>query len=143
MLDLLARIEPGRTAAGLAIGGAILPLARDERHTTRDLGNGLELLDFGSVRVWAKGGVIEQIGVRGGYSGQVIGTAIGLGSTLQQVVAALGPVVEDEEDNLIVADLSGLCFETEAWLGEPGLETVEENLHARLTEIFVFECQAG
>jgi hypothetical protein len=143
MLNFHAQIEPGRGAAGLSIGDPIGPLPEAERHAARDLGNGLTLLDFGSVRVWARGGAVEQIGLRGQYNGCVAGTAIGVGSTLQQVVDALGPVGEDEEDNLVALEIPGLCFETEAWRGEAGRETVEENLDAQLTEIFVFDAEAS
>jgi hypothetical protein len=139
MLKLDATIEPGKGAAGLAIGDPIEQLSEAERRAGHDLGNGLTLIDLGSVRVWARRGVVEQIGLRGKYNGRVAGTAIQVGSTLQQVVDELGPLVEDDEDNLVAVKMPGLCFETETWRGEPGRETVEENLDAQLTEIFVFD----
>jgi hypothetical protein len=140
LLDLLAPIEPGQAAAGLAIGDAVSKLFQAGCSTSRKLADGLELLDFGSIRVWARGGIIDQIGVRGEYSGHLRGTTIGIGSTIQQVRDAIGPVLEDDEDNLIVSDLPGMCFETGTWRGG---RTVEENLDAKLTDIFVFSCKTG
>ena len=140
LIDLRAPIEPGKTAAGLSIGDAVEKLSQAGCSTTRKLADGLELFDFGPIRIWARGGVIDQIGVRGEYSGHVIGTTIGIGSTIQQVRDAIGPVLEDDEDNLIVAHLDGVCFETGTWRGG---RTVEENLDAKLTDIFVFACKAS
>jgi len=143
MLDLRATIEPGKAAAGISLGDSVVHLSHAGLATKRELGGGAELLDFGPVRVWAKGGVVDQIGVRGEYAGYISGTAISVGSTIQQVMDAIGPVVEDDCDNLVVAHLPGLCFETGAWRGDPGGETVEENLDAKLTEIFVFAERAS
>ena len=143
MLDLHATIEPGKTAAGLSIGESVTGLPEAAVATRSSRGAEIELFDFGPVRVWVKDGVIYQIGVRHGYSGHVGGTTIGIGSSIQQVRDVLGPVFEDNEDNLVVAQVPGLCFETEAWRGDPGRETVEENLDAKLTEIFVFPVQAS
>ena len=142
MLDLNASIEPGKAAAGLALGDPVATLSQAGQLARHQLGDGHELLDFGSVRVWAKDGVIDQIGVLGGYTGRVGGTAIGIGSTIQQVVDAIGAVVEDDEDNLTVPAVAGLCFETEVWR-DGGRGTVEENLDAKLTEIFVFAVRAS
>lgn len=143
MFDLRAAIEPGKAAAGISIGDPILQLSQAGPTTKRELGGGVQLFDFGPVRVWVKGGVVDQIGVRGEYAGYVSGTAIGVGSTIQQVVNEIGPVMEDDEDNLVVAHLPGLCFETGAWRGDPGGEIVGENLDEKLTEIFVFTVQAS
>ena len=143
MLDLDATIEPGKAAAGVSIGDPVAKLSQAGRPTRTELLDGGELLDFGPVLVWAKGGAINQIGVRSGYTGYVGGTPIRIGSAIQQVVDAIGPIVEDDEDNLIAAHVPGLCFETEAWRGDPGSETVEENLDAKLTEIYVFAVQAS
>lgn len=138
MIDLNAVIEPGKSAAGLSIGDPVVKLSQPDRPTRQTLGDGFELLDFGPVLVWAKGGVVFQIGVGEGYAGYISGTAIGVGSTIQQIINAIGQVAEDEEDNLILANLPGICFETEAWRGDPRRQTVEENLDAKLTAIFVF-----
>ena len=139
MLNLRQPIEPGKGAAGLSIGDSVARLSQAGCQQKRALRDGLELLDFGPVRVWARGGMICQIGVRGEYSGHVQGTEVGIGSPIQEVIDAIGPVVEDDEDNLIVVQLPGLCFETETWHGD---HTVEENLNAKLTEIFVFPIKA-
>ncbi len=141
MLHLDATIEPGKAAAGLSIGAPLAALPEATGSMRTKLGDAVELLDFGPVCVWVKNGMIDQIGVRCGYTGYVRGTTIGVGSSIQQVRDVLGPVVEDDEDNLIVAQVPGLCFETEAWRGDPGRETVEENLDAKLTWLFVFSAQ--
>jgi CRISPR/Cas system-associated endoribonuclease Cas2 len=143
MLHLDAIIEPGKAAAGLSIGEPVAGLPEAAVATRSTLGDEIELFDFGPVRVWVKDGLIDQIGVRRGYSGYVGRTTIGVGSSIQQLRDVLGPVVEDEEDNLVVAQVPGVCFETEAWRGDPGCETVEENLDAKLTEIFVFSVRAS
>ena len=135
MIALNATIEPGKAAAGLSIGG---PLPAAVGYTRTQLEDGGDLLDFGPVCVWIKNGVVDQIAVRRGYSGHIQGTTIGIGSSIQEVQVMLGTLVEDDGDNLIVAQVPGLCFETEAWRGEPGKETIEDNLDAKLTEIFVF-----
>ena len=111
MLDLDAAIEPGKAAAGLSIGDPVAGLPEATGSMRSRLDDGVELLDFGPVCVWVKNGVIDQIGVRRGYAGYVRGTTIGIGSSIQQVRDVLGPVVEDDEDNLIVAQVPGLCFE--------------------------------
>lgn len=140
VFDLRAPIEPGKSAAGLTIGDAVAKVSQTGCSTSRKLANGFEMLDLGPIRVWARGGVIDQIGVRGEYRGHLSGTTIGIGSTIQQVQDAIGPVLEDDEDNLIVAQLPGICFETETWRGG---KRVEENLDAKLTDIFVFACNTS
>lgn len=139
MLDFDAPIEPGKAAAGVALGDRMERLGEVGDSRRRGLHGLYEFTVVGPVCVWAKGGVIDQIGVRGGYTGRIEGTAVGIGATIQQVAEEIGPVVEDDEDNLIVADLLGLCFETERWRGVSGRETVGENLDARVTEIYVFQ----
>lgn len=106
------------------------------------LGQDLLLFDLGPVAIWVRGGVIHQIGVRSPYRGLIGATDIGIGSTLRELSRALGVVVEDDEDNLVVQGVSGLCIETERWYGWPGREAVEDNLDARITEIFVLADRA-
>lgn len=136
MPDLSAPIQPGLGAAGLVLGCLLAGLRQIERGALQPLGGGVELVDLGAVRVWAVEGAIHQIGLRGAYAGRVAGTTIGVGSTLEQVVGQLGSVSEGEDDVLIVRERPGLGFETEHWRGSPA--TLEQNMDARVTEIFVF-----
>lgn len=133
MIDLDASIEAGKTAAGLSIGDSVRRFAEIALSTGHELGDDFELLELDAVRVWVREGFIVQIGVRGAYGGRVGETTIGVGSTIRHVEAAIGPIVEDDEDNLIVVDVPGLSFETEAW---------RHCLDARVTEIFVFASQS-
>ncbi len=137
VLDFTAPMEPGKGAAGFTLGDSSEKLLESYGGTKRKLDHGQEFFDFGPVCVWAKDGVIDQIGVRGGYTGRLIGS-IGIGSTIQQVMDAIGLVAEDDDDTLVAPDVAGLCFETEGWHGSPGSETVEDNLDARITQMFVF-----
>jgi hypothetical protein len=93
--------------------------------------------DLGSVNVWAKDGVIIQVGVYSGYRG-VLQPRIRIGSTISDVEDSFGcSVQEDEEDNLVVPNSPGWCFETEAWKNP---KTVGNNRNARIVSIFVFSC---
>ena len=138
MLDLNAAIIPGRSAAGIALGARASDLGLNTEPTRSQPGHGVSVYDLGPVRVWIREGVVDQIGVRATYTGAIGTGGIRIGSTLRHVAETLGPVFEDEEDNLVVAGFAGLSFETEQWRGEPGRETVDENLDAKITEIFVF-----
>ncbi len=135
MIDLNAPITPGCSAAGLGLGDPVDQIGRQP--LKRERRGRYELLNYGSVVVWLHAERIAQIGVSGGYRGLLRGT-IGIGSTIREIGDALGSVTEDEQDNLVVDGLPGLCFETEKWRGMPGRETVEGNLDARVTEIYVF-----
>ena len=137
MLDLDAAIIPGRGAAGIAVGAPVSDL---ELHGASpvQLHDGVSVYDLGPVRIWTRNGVVDQIGVQASYIGSIGQSGIRIGSTLQNVAEALGPVLEDDEDNLVVEGVPGICFETEQWRGGPGRETVDNNLDAKITEIFVF-----
>ncbi len=89
--------------------------------------------DFGPVKVWANDGVIIQVGVYFGYRG-ALQDAIRVGSTLSDVEDCLGcSVQEDEDDNLVVPNSPGWCFETEEWKSP---KTVSDNRGARIASIF-------
>jgi len=137
MPDLHATIVPGRTAAGIVVGTPVseLDLAGASFAQLQD---GISVCHLGPVRVWIRNGVVDQVGVQGAYSGSIERSGIRIGNTLRDVVEALGPIFEDDEDNLVVRGVPGICFETEQWRGEPGGETVDQNLDARITEIVVF-----
>ena len=69
MIDIDAQIVPGKSAAGFSIGGLVSELlvaVRPRSTTKRSRG---ETHDLGAIRVWAKEGVITQIGVYSGYRG--------------------------------------------------------------------------
>lgn len=122
--DLEAPIVPGRSLGGVEVGappGELLGSSRRPR------------VEIGPVVVWLSEGIVHQVGARAGYRGLVLGTGIGLGSSLADVERELGRVVEDEEDNLVVEGCPGLVLETEAWSGE----SLRANLQARLSQIMV------
>jgi hypothetical protein len=137
MIDLDATIVPGKSAAGVSVGGAVTELlATVHSQSTTRLAIG-EKHDLGSVKVWAKHGVIFQVGVYSGYRG-VLQPGIGVGSTISDVEDSFGrSVQEDEEDNLVVPNSPGWCFETEGWKSP---KTVGNNRNARIISIFVFSC---
>ncbi len=135
MIDFDAQIVPGKSAAGFSIGGLVieLPAAVGPRSTTKLSSD--EEHDLGAIKVWAKEGVITQIGVYSGYRG-ALQPGIRIGATIADVEDSFGsPVQHDEEENLVVPDSPGWCFETEEW-GTP--QTISNNRNARIVSIFVF-----
>jgi hypothetical protein len=70
---------------------------------------------FWPVILWAKDGAVNQIGVIKGYRGY-LAKRVKIGSTIEDVQAVLGRVIEDDEDKLVMKDVPGLFFETEVWL---------------------------
>lgn len=137
MIDLDAPIVPGKSAAGVVVGSVVSELlATEHAPSTTKLSSG-EKHDFGTVKVWAKDGMIVQVGLCSGYRG-VLQASIGVGSTISDVEKAFGrSVQEDEEDNLVVPNSPGWCFETEEWRNP---QTVSNNRDARIISIFVFHC---
>ncbi|HZU69151.1 MAG TPA: hypothetical protein VFA09_17880 [Ktedonobacteraceae bacterium] len=76
--------------------------------------------------------------VHDGYRGKLMDT-IGLGSTVADVERQIGPVEEDEEDNLVIRDLPGLCFAIEGYfpdVKDPAFR------HAAIKGICVFKANA-
>jgi hypothetical protein len=137
-VDLGAGINPGKGAAGLALGNPVETFRRLPGTRSVRVAGGLERLDHGPVVVWARGGLIEQIGVGAGYAGEVLATGVRIGNTLGDVRSALGRVFEDELDALVVEGVPGLALETDTWAGEPGREALEENWGVAITEFHVF-----
>ena len=135
MIDLDAPIVPGKSAAGVLVGSLINEvLAGAHPHSTTKLVSG-EKHDLGTVKVWAKDGVVIQVGVFSGYRG-MLQPGIRIGSTISEVQDSFGcSVQEDEEDTLVVATSPGWCFETEEWRNP---RTVDNNRDARIVSIFVF-----
>jgi hypothetical protein len=131
--DLEAPIVPGRSLGGVEIGA----LASEAWGETRDLNSSSPAqpsrVEMGPIVVWLSKGFVHQVGAREGYRGSVLGTGIGLGSSLADVERELGRVVEDDEDNLVVEGWGGLLLETEAWSGD----SLRTNLQARISQIMV------
>ena len=134
MFDLNAPIIPNISAAGIKIGqSAAKILAAATPASINQIENGQQLC-FENVNVWTKNGLVDQIGVYAEYQGTIKGI-IGIGSTMSDVQAAFGKIIEDDEDNLIIVGIPGCYFETEEW--KHG-HNIENNLDSRLIEIFVF-----
>jgi hypothetical protein len=135
MIDVEAPIVPGKSAAGISIGGLVSELVATAPTPPRKNLSGAETHDLGSVRVWADHGVITQICVYSGYRG-VLEPGVRIGSTLADVEESFGcSVEEDEADNLVVPNSPGWCFETEPWtMPQP----VSKNRKAKIVSICVF-----
>jgi hypothetical protein len=135
MIDLGAPIVPGKSAAGVLLGSVVTELLATVRpRTTTKVSIG-EKHDLGAVNVWAKDGVIIQVGVYSGYRG-LLQSGIRLGSTISEVEDSFGgSVQEDGEDNLVVPNSPGWCFQTEEWKSP---QTVSNNRNARIVAIFAF-----
>jgi hypothetical protein len=133
--DLKAPIIPGKSAAGVQLGGNISKiLAWAKPVTITPLTQG-KCYYFGSVELWVNNeSKVTQIGLHAGYQGKVANT-IGIGSTLGEVAASVGPVIEDEEDNLVVQGLAGCCFETHQWQQQ---KNALPDFTAKINEIYVF-----
>jgi hypothetical protein len=135
MIDIDAPIVPGKSAAGVSVGSLVSELVAAVRPRSTTKRSSGERHDLGAIRVWAKEGVITQIAVYSGYWG-IPQPGIRIGSTIADVEDSFGSSVqEDEEDDLVVPDSPGWCFETEEW-GTP--QTVSNNRNARIVSIFVF-----
>lgn len=138
MLDLDAAIEPGVGAAGLRLGDEVAQiLALHKPDSSAKLpGSERTRHDFGPISIWEARGRVEQIRLSEGYRGMLDGI-IGIGSTIAEVERHFGrPVEEAEEDELVVQDFDGWCFETEGWALPSG--TPRDNSSARVTKLFVF-----
>lgn len=135
MIDLNAPIVPAKSAAGVSIGDSVAPLLATIRpRSTRTLYFG-ESHDLGEIRVWAKDGVVYQIGVYSGYRG-ILEPNIHIGSSIADVENSFGCTVqEDEDDNLVVPNSRGWCFETEEWRAPM---TVSNNRQRQIVSIFIF-----
>ena len=133
--DLDAPIVPGEAAAGVRVGDE----ARDIVESTglpllEDPPDRMRVYTFGSVLLWVKGARVQQIGVVQRYRGR-IQDKIGLGSTIAEVESALGTVIEDDEDYLVVPAVPGWSFETEQWSSD---DELQQNRFARIQGIYVF-----
>ena len=134
MFDLNAPIIPGESAAGVRLGQPIKDILAYQSPDVVTEINDLEKYQFGSVHLWVNAGKISQIGLYAEYRGR-LKESIGIGSTIEEVQNSLGKIEEDEDDNLVVAGISGFCFETEEWLDS---HQPEKNPEAKISELYVF-----
>jgi hypothetical protein len=141
-LDVDAAIIPGIAAAGLRLGAPIAPIlqaagavfAAEPLHDALSRPTGVRYRSA-SVDLWSHDGTIAHIMVHGDYQGRSA-HSIGLGSTMADIEPVLGPCAEDDEGNLIVTNLSGVCFEIGATYADPGWR------QAPIVEIYVFPVAA-
>lgn len=94
MLDLNAPILLGHLTAGIWLGQ---PMADVLDHTSAQEVETLPTLTvywFGAVTVWARDGLVDQVGVFAGYTG-TLPTGVGLGMPLVVVQRRMKPVVEE------------------------------------------------
>ena len=134
MFDLSAPIIPGKSAAGIELGQAIDEVIKFNQPNEITIHGDSTKYNFNQVVFWANNGRVFQIGVKLGYQGSIQGK-VGVGTTIHDVQLTFGEVSEDGEDNFIVSNFLGWCFETEVW--QNGQE-ISKNLNSRITEIFVF-----
>lgn len=117
-----APIVPGESAAGIQLGAPIEGLLNAHKNSfsfgevVRPSFPALITTRYRSemVDLWVRDGIVDQIMVHNGYRGKLM-DKIGLGSTIADVEMYIGPVEEDEEDNLMIRDLPGLFFEIEGY----------------------------
>ncbi len=138
MFELNAPIIPSKSAAGISLGQSIETVLHANSPSSVCSLSKSEKLSFDSVDLWVKDGRVTQIGVKSRYEGTIHST-IGIGSTIAEVQSAIGEVILDDEDNLVVSNEDGWCFETEAW--QNGMK-IEDNLSARISTIFVYSSHA-
>ncbi|GAA3920580.1 hypothetical protein [Hymenobacter algoricola] len=139
MLDLNAPILPGHSAAGIRLGQPVAEVLRYAPAPVIETLSTVTVYRFGAVAVWARDGMVDQVGVFDGYTGS-LPSGVCLGMPLVEVQRRMGPVVEEWDDTLMVEGSDGWCFDTGAWAN--GWE-VEQNLEARLVEIFVCTSKQG
>jgi hypothetical protein len=122
MLDLNAPIVPGVSVAGFHIGQFIEPnwsmgaiFVRESIHNPYiRSSDGINYrYRSESVDLWVTNSLIQQIGVHGVYRGKLLGQIM-LGMTIEDIERRIGPCMEDNEDNLVIAGIKGLRFDV-AW----------------------------
>jgi hypothetical protein len=144
-MNLEAPIVPGESVAGIQLGSPIEEILKEqETHfISEEIVNPLvpsptALWRYRSATVdlWVREGIVDQIMVCNGYRGKLMGK-IGLGSTIADIEMQIGAWEEDEEDNLVIRDLPGLCFEIEGYF--PDLRKNPAFRYAPIKEIYVFK----
>lgn len=145
-MNIEAPIVPGESAAGIQLGSPIEEILREqELHLSpEEVVNPLVPLPIitryrsAIVDLWVREGIVDQIMVHDGYRGKLMDT-IGLGSTIADIERQIGPVEEDEGDNLVIRDLPGLCFEIEGYFPDSRDPAIR---HAPIKEICIFKANA-
>jgi len=141
LMNIDAPIVPGKSAAAIQLGSPIEEIL-EQHNNSFSPGEVVNLspsfplnIRYRSamVDVWAVEGKVEQIMVHDGYRGKLMDT-IGLGSTIADVERQIGPVEEDEEDNLVIRDCPGLLFEVEGYFPDVKDPAIR---HAPIKEIYV------
>jgi len=132
--DLNAPLVPGRSAAGVRLGESINRVLEGNKPGNIEDRGEVTFYNFGEVSLFVCEGVIYQVGVHNGYSGAIRGVIIG--TTIAEVNRLLGPVVEDEDDNLAVDGIQGWCFESTEF--SPPFSELADNLNATVKEMFVY-----
>jgi len=109
-----APIEPGRSAAGVNLGTPVKDILRDNTGLVEEPATlGWHSIQGSFVTFHVKHGLVRQVLVHGEYTGRVRG-AVGLGSSVAQLEAALGGWVEGTYGREIeVPTLPGVFFETD------------------------------
>ena len=152
MVDLDAPIIPGASAGGIALGSRIQDVLADtgdyftvkrfppldrpipDWYARLDSPPSSTVYTSAAIDLWVKDGKVHQIGVHDGYRGKLRGV-IGVGSTLAELAVQVGVWDEDDDGELVVLGLPGLCFDVDALLRgtpDPGLE------YAPIAWLFVF-----
>lgn len=126
MFSLDAPIIPGKRAAGIAINA-------DFHLVTRDLQIDFSVDDSNPIRyhspnvdIWLHNNRINQIMVHGEYKGKFM-ERITIGTPLD-TLKEIGNLALDREDNLVIVEYPGICFEYD--VGSPD---------SPITEIYVFQ----
>src|SRR5579859_7165255 len=112
MINFHERLLPNHSAAGVTIGQAVAQLLEQNTPSRIEERIGCRVLDFGAVWVFDRHGKIFQVCVWEGYHGKIADT-IGIGSSIAEIEAMLGPVEELESDEYGVAGVPGWCFDVE------------------------------
>jgi hypothetical protein len=150
MLDLDAPIIPGVSAAGFHIDQFIersvpigTPLIREQVHSPIVRSPGTVRYRSESVDLWVANSVIQQIGVHAAYHGKLL-DHIMLGMTMEDIERLVGRCIEDDEDELAIYGVEGLCFDV-LWHPNYSTPVIDFSLpHLRFSPIawfFVFQPQ--
>jgi hypothetical protein len=145
-MDIGAPIIPGHSAAGIQLGSPIEEILKELQTAfiSEEVRNPffphtpvITRYRSAMVDLWVKEGIIDQIMVHSGYRGKIM-NSIGVGSTMMDIEMQIGAWEEDEEDNLVIRNLPGLCFEIEGSF--PGLKDPALR-YAPIKALFVFKAQ--
>src|SRR5687767_11404410 len=111
-IDLASPIIPGHSAGNILLGTEMESvLAANEIEFKLEPRTGCNVYRSDHIDFFIdQSGKIDQIMVHGGYVGK-IADRVGLGSTFDDVETHLGRVGEDWEDNMVVKEFPGFCFE--------------------------------